>query len=173
MRTLIPDPPPPGFEELLAQRRQFGADRRDEVWEGVYHVAPSPTGEHAGICQQLALLLDEPARAAGLVAVMAEFNVGLSKHDFRIPDGGIFRTPPRGTWQHTAALVVEVLSPGDEAWEKLPFYAAREVDEIVIVDPADRSVTWLARASGEYREVERSGLIDLGPAALRELIDWP
>jgi len=38
---------------------------------------------------------------------------------------------------------------------------------------ARRSVTWLALNEGEYRPIERSGLIDLGASQLAELIDWP
>jgi hypothetical protein len=29
--------------------------------------------------------------------------------------------------------VIEIVSPGDESWDKLPFYAAHEVDEALIV----------------------------------------
>lgn len=65
------------------------------------------------------------------------------------------------------------LSPDDETWQKLPFYAEHKVDEVLVADPAERTVTWLALRDGEYAPVERSGLIDLGPAELAERIDWP
>jgi Putative restriction endonuclease len=67
---------------------------------------------------------------------------------------------------------VEIASPGDETQQKLPFYAAHQVDEVLIVDPAERAVHWLALAGGEYRPIERSRLIDLGPSDLAEHIDW-
>jgi len=35
------------------------------------------------------------------------------------------------------------------------------VDEVLVVDPAERAVHWLALVGSEYREVRRSGLIDL------------
>jgi Uma2 family endonuclease len=38
----------------------------------------------------------------------------------------------------TAELVVELRSPGDESYEKLPWYAARGVTEVLIVDPTTR-----------------------------------
>ena len=47
------------------------------------------------------------------------------------------------------------------------------LDEVLLVDPAERSITWLALAGGEYRPVERSRLIDLGPIELADRIDWP
>jgi len=30
----------------------------------------------------------------------------------------------------TVALVVEIVSPGDESWQKLPFYAAHSAGEL-------------------------------------------
>jgi Uma2 family endonuclease len=171
MRTVISDPPPADFEALLERRRRWGADRHDEVWEGVLHVIPAPGQAHWMLDQQLAVLLDAPARAAGLIAG-GEFNLG-DRDDYRVPDRGLHRPETAGDWCRTAALVVEIVSPGDETWEKLSFYAAHEVDELLIVDPQKRSVDWLALNTGEYRTVERSRLIDLGPVELAERIDWP
>ena len=68
---------------------------------------------------------------------------------------------------------MEIVSPGDESWAKLPFYAAHRVDELLIVDPEKRSLSWLALAGGEYQPIGRSGLIDLGSDQLAERIDWP
>jgi Uma2 family endonuclease len=113
------------------------------------------------------------ARAAELVPVLGAFNLDESEQDFRVPDGGLHRPGGDEMWHPTAALVVEIVSPGDESWQKLSFYAAHEVDEVLIVDPQERSVDWLARDGEEYREVERSGLIDLGPAQLADKIVWP
>jgi Putative restriction endonuclease len=173
MRTLVLDPPTAGLGELLERRRRSGLDRLDEVWEGVLHMVPAPSFEHAHITQQLAVKLDGPARAAGLIPTMSEFNLGESEHDFRVPDGGLHRPGASGTWLPTAALVVEVRSPGDETWEKLPFYAAHYVEEVLIVDPRERSISWLELKDGEYTPVERSGLVDLGPDELTQQIDWP
>ncbi len=172
MPTLILDPPPAGLEELLEQRRRMGADRHDEVWEGVYHMVPGPNAPHSFAAQQLAVLLDAPARASGLHVSVA-FNVGLGKDNFRVPDLGIHRERQTGVWIPTAAIVVEILSPTDEAWQKLPFYAERGVDELVFVDPATRSVTWMTLGEDDYRPVDHSRLIDLGASELAERIDWP
>ena len=46
--------------------------------------------------------------------------------------------------------------PGDETWHKLPFYAAHHVDEILIVDPAELTVTWLALRGGEYEPLGKA-----------------
>jgi len=173
MTTLVLGSPPPELEALLERRRQAGVDRLDEVWQGVLHMVPGPNVEHSFISQQLAVLLDAPARGAGLLPGMGEFNLGESEHDFRVPDGGLHRPGAAGVWLHTAALVVEILSAADESWQKLPFYAEHHVDEVLLVDPADRTVTWLALREGEYEPVQRSGLIELGPLELAEQIDWP
>jgi Uma2 family endonuclease len=171
MRTVVPDPPPAEFEALLERRRRCGADTHDEIWDGVYHVTPAPSMAHSLIARQLAELLGPLARAARL-AFSNEFNLGESD-DFRVPDLGLHRDPLPGVRHPTAALVVEVVSPGDETWEKLPFYARHDVDEALIVDPAEREVHWLALQGGEYRPVQRSGLIELGARELSERIDWP
>lgn len=74
----------------------------------------------------------------------------------------------------TAELVGEIVSPGDESWQKLGCYAAHDVTELLIVDPQERGVDWLAlQRGGEYQPIERSALIALGPAELAERIDWP
>lgn len=104
---------------------------------------------------------------------MSEFNLGESEHDFRVPDGGLHRPGAAGLWHATAAVVVEILSPGDESRQKLAFYAEHDVDEVLLVDPAERAVTWLALHDGEYQPVQHSGLIELGPAELAERLDWP
>jgi hypothetical protein len=173
MATMVLDPNAPGLDELKERRWISGLDRLDEVWEGTLHMVPAPSFEHASIAQQLAVALDGPARAAGLVPAMHEFNLGDSVEDFRVPDGGLHRPGAAGTWLHTAALVVEIVSPSDETWQKLPFYAAHDVDEVLILDPEKRTVDWLGLEHGEYRPIERSGLIDLGPIELAEQIDWP
>jgi Uma2 family endonuclease len=100
------------------------------------------------------------------------FNLG-TPDDYRVPDGGLFRPSPDALYCPTAALVIEILSPGDETWDKLPFYAAHNVDEVLIVDPPERLVHWLALTDGQYSPAQRSGLIALGPAQLAEQINWP
>lgn len=161
------------LEALKERRRISGMDRLDEVWDGVLHMVPAPNDKHADLAQQLAILLNAPARAAGLFPTMHEFNLGDSKENFRVPDGGLHNARSWGTWEHTAPLVVEIVSPGDDTWLKLPHYAAHEVDEVLILDPEERVVHWLGLSGGEYHPIERSAVIDLGPAELADKIDWP
>lgn len=92
MRTLVPDPPPAEFEQLLERRRRSGADRRDEVWEGVLHMAPAALRRHADLQAQVIAILHGPARARGLRAT-GEFNLG-DKDDYRIPDAALLEPGP-------------------------------------------------------------------------------
>jgi Uma2 family endonuclease len=171
MRTLLPDPAPDEFEQLLERRRQWGADTRDEAWEGVLHMNPAPHRRHARLQAQPIELLGRPARARGLTP-LGEFNLG-EPENYRVPDAALHRPGPDELYNPTAALVIEIVSPGDDTWSKLPFYAAHDVDELLIVDPQSRTVKWLALEQGEYRPTEQSQLIPLGPTELAERIDWP
>jgi Uma2 family endonuclease len=170
MATMVLDPAPAGFEAFLERRHALGQDRHDEVWQGVYQILPEARLRHQVIEQRLAVLLGPLARARGLHATTA-FNLG-ETDDYRVPDGGLHRALPDLVRVSSAALVVEIVSPGDRTWEKLAFYAEHHVDELVIVDPGKRTVDWLALTQGEYRPVERSALIDLGAAELIEQIEW-
>jgi Uma2 family endonuclease len=170
--TLVRDPPPAEFLELLERRRRLGHDLLDEVWQGVRHVSPAPHQAHALIAQQLAVLLDGPSRKAGLVPMVSIFNLG-EPDDYRVPDGGILRPGPTHVYAPSAALVVEIVSPGDETWEKLPFYASRRVDEVLIISPQERSVHWLGLGDGAYAPIDRSRVLDLGPGELAERLEWP
>jgi Uma2 family endonuclease len=171
VRTIVVSDPPPGeFEALLQRRRRWGADHNDEVWAGVLHMNPAPHGRHADVQQQVMELLGPLARAVGL-RPLAETNLG-DAGDFRVPDGALQRSVA-SLYYATAALVLEVVSPGDETWEKLSFYACRAVDEVLIVDPQQRAVHWLTLSGSEYRAATHSSLIDLGPDELIARIDWP
>jgi Uma2 family endonuclease len=171
MPTLIFDPQPGVIEELIEERSRLGLDRRDEVWEGVLHMIPPPSYAHERIASFLHWLLRPHAEAAGLDLV-GTVGIGV-KDDNRFPDLMLQRRKDaQPQWQQTAALVIEIRSPGDDTDKKLGFYASHGVDELLIIDPDERSVDWLELADGEYRPLERSTLIDLGPAELRARIEW-
>jgi len=170
MQTLIPDPLPAEVEALLERRREWGADRHDEVWEGVLHMSPPPSSRHELLVGQLARALDPLARAQSL-GLLGAAGIGV-KDDHRVPDLTLLRPPIQPQWQPTAALAIEVLSWREPAAKKLDFYAAHQVDELLIVDPDKRDVDWLALREGVYQPVLRSAVIGLGPAELAQLIDW-
>lgn len=165
------DPQPAEFEALLVRRRRLGQDLFDEVWEGVLHVNPAPHSQHGRLEWQLAGILGPLASSAGLRA-LGQFNLG-KDGDYRVPDGALVRPGPDAVYLPTAALVLEIVSPGDESWEKLGFYAAHRVEELLIVDPQEKTVSLMGLERGEYKHVKQSRLIELGAVELAEQIDWP
>jgi Uma2 family endonuclease len=162
MPTLVLDPQPEEVTSLIERRRRLGQDLFDEVWDGVLHMNPAPSGRHGKIDRQLAVLLEPVARHAGLTST-GPFNLG-EAHDFRVPDGGLHRDWRDRVWYPTAAMVLEIVSPGDETYAKLPFYAAHQVYEVMIVDPDGPRVRWLGLVGAMYEPIQASRLIDLGPA---------
>ena len=171
VRTVVLGPPPPELAALIARRKELGLDGYDEVWDGEYHMAPPVHTSHGRLQVQVGRLLGPLADASGLV-LMGPFNLG-DPDDFRVPDLGLHREDPNRTWVPTAAIVVEIESPDDETWEKLPFYARRGVEEILVVANAGRSVMWLVLEDGEYVAAEASRLLGPASSQLGELIDWP
>lgn len=136
----------PELLDLIERRRALGLDTHDEIREGVYRVMPDPSPEHSRLAGKLFQLLDERADAQGLWA-LTTFNIGDAKRDYRVPDLGVCRPDTERTspaFLATAELVVEILSPGDAAGEKLPFYANHGVREYLEIDLAARTARLLA-----------------------------
>ncbi|MGH9074998.1 MAG: Uma2 family endonuclease [Acidimicrobiales bacterium] len=171
MRTVGLGFPPAELEAVIERRRACGGDRYDEVWEGEYHMAPAAHPFHGYLDQQVAVLLQALVERAGLVGT-GPFNLG-TLEDYRVPDRGLHHELPLTTWVPTAAVVVEIISPDDETWDKLAFYAAHRVEEVLVVDRGARRVTWLARSGPSYREVPASGLLGVSAADLARQISWP
>lgn len=178
------DPLPPPIIEMLRKWQRWGDGDRWEIRDGILHIRgwPEPTAELgftpgipgavSFIMPQLHAVLSPLARAVGLHAIIAGVNIG-DADEFRVADGVLEREPWSGAWAPTAALVLEILTPEDDNWGKLPFYAAHGVDELLIVDPETQKVDWLGLRDGSYEPIQRSGLIDLGVDQLSQLIDWP
>lgn len=50
-------------DAFLQARRRLDQDRHDEVWEGVYHVAPDPHPDHGIVQAELLFVLGPPCQA--------------------------------------------------------------------------------------------------------------
>ena len=173
MKTVVLGDPPPAVTSLIQERHRLGLDRHDEVWQGEYHMAPAPSSEHARVETRLAVLLDAIADRLGFY-VTASFNLG-SSADFRVPDLGVHRHEPHGTWVATAAIVVEVRSPDDETCDKFPFFADHGVDEILVADLVTRTVRWFVRDVQDdhgYRTADVSALLGIDAAAVSAAVRW-
>ena len=171
MKTVVLGPRPRELEGLIQRRRALGIDTFDEVWEGSYHMAPAAHPAHGYVGTQLAVLLAPFASAAGLIGT-DPFNLG-DPDDYRVPDRGYHRGLPTTTWVPTAAVVVEVVSPDDETYEKFAFYAAHGVDELIVADPSVRTVTCWALDGAAYRQTDRSALLAVTAAELETSLAWP
>jgi Uma2 family endonuclease len=138
MRAVIPTVPP----GLLAWRKQTGADRWDEMWEGVLHMAPSPNREHQDLEGAIEAYLRThwtPIRGTHVYHNINVASVGAWPHDYRIPDLILLTSSRRGAdrneyFEGAPDVVVEIRSPGDESYEKLEFYARIGVPEVWIID---------------------------------------
>jgi Uma2 family endonuclease len=167
MTVVILGPRPPEVEALIERRRALGHDLYDEVWEGTYVMSPAPTSGHAWLQLQLGRLL-VAVHGPDLFAV-GPCNVG-EPDDFRVPDAGVLRQKPGATWLATAAIAVEIVSPGDRSMDTFDFYAKHQVDEVCVIDPCERTVRWFALRGDRYDEVDASAVID--SSVLADL-EWP
>ena len=172
MRTLVLGPLPAEIERFVERRKALGQDTYDEVWEGTYHMSPAARGMHGYLDHQLARLLGPHADKAGLVGT-GPFNLG-QPDDYRVPDQGYHRGfDPGLVYFPTAAVVVEVVSPDDETFEKLPFYAAHGVEEVLVVEPEEKKVRVLGLAEGNYEERPTSALLGVSAAEIARAVHWP
>ncbi|MGH9115133.1 MAG: Uma2 family endonuclease [Acidimicrobiales bacterium] len=173
MKTVVLGDRPAALAALIERRHALGQDTFDEVWEGAYHMAPAPRFGHAFLDSEVGRVIGPLAKAAGLV-LTGPFNLG-GPDDYRVPDHGCHRgrPDPATVYLDTAAVVVEIVSPDDETFEKLPFYATHGVDEVLVIDSASQSVRVMRLAGDHYEDAPRSGLLGVEAAALGAGIEWP
>lgn len=171
MTTVIGGPRPPEVEALLARRRAAGLDGRDECWGGRYYVAPHGTLAHSIVASEVNAELRGRARARGLLS-LAEFDLGTGVQDDAVPDGGVV-LDASGLYAPTALVVLEVLSPDDATFDKFAHFGAHGVAEVLVADPATRSVRSWRLTDGAYVESDTCSALELSMAALTAAIAWP
>lgn len=137
MRAVVADFPKHWIEE----RKRSGAHRFDEFWDGVLHIPPPRTTGQQALLGDLSSYLEECwARPRGCKAHHG-VNITTPKdepnwlHNFRIADI-VLLDPPRfaidkNDYTVGAPLVViDLASPGDETYDRFPFYAGLGVPEV-------------------------------------------
>jgi Uma2 family endonuclease len=134
---------PAFLRRLIRKRRATGADRFDEVWDGVYIVSPGAGDQHQKIGGKLYIALDATIESPGLGEVRQIPNVSDRqkgwRQNYRCPDVAVFL---KGTsaickgayWVGGPDFAVEVISPYDRSRKKLDFYANVGVRELLLVD---------------------------------------
>jgi Uma2 family endonuclease len=128
--------------QLIAQRQASGGDRYDEVWEGLYVMAPLANNEHQKLQTKLVVTFQLILGLSSSAEVFGGANVSDRDEDwqynYRCPDVLVFLpgNPAinRDThWQGGPDFLVEVVSR-DRAHEKIPFYASVGVREALFIN---------------------------------------
>jgi Uma2 family endonuclease len=140
MPVLVTDPDLESH--LINDRKNGGDDRFDEVWEGVYIMAPLPNDEHQDLQANFVAALKDLFGWDSLARIRAGVNVSDRAegwtHNYRCPDVAVFLpgNPAinHGThWQGGPDFLVEIVSTGDQSAAKLPFYESIGVREVLFV----------------------------------------
>lgn len=165
MTALITDP---HLEESLkAQRHAWGADRYDEVWEGIYIMSPQPNVEHQELVSYLVSVLHEVIRPPQGGKVYPGINLSDRADDweqnYRCPDVAVFLPGNlaekfKAHYRGPADFLVEVVSANDDTREKIPFYSALGVRELLIIDRYPWSLELYRYNGSELALVAQSSL---------------
>jgi Uma2 family endonuclease len=154
MKAVMPDVPP----HILQWRKRTGADRWDEMWEGVLHMPPMPSLDHQDFEGALETWLRTFWARSEDRKVYHQINlasVGGWPDNYRIPDV-VLVTADRfdgicgDYFEGAPTVVVQIHSPGDEAYEKLSFYAGLGVPEVWIIDRDTKAPELYALHGGDY-----------------------
>ncbi len=157
MKAVMPSVPP----DILEWRKRTGADRWDEVWEGVLHMGPTPNYDHQELEGSLETYLRIRWARPRKAKVVHNLNLASPRgwpKNFRIPDLMLL-TPDRffvdknEYFEGAPNVVVEIQSPGDESEEKLPFYLHLGVPEVWMIDRDTKEPSILALEEGSYQKV--------------------
>jgi Uma2 family endonuclease len=145
-------------EHIVEWRRRTGADRWDEMWDGVLHMPPAPNRDHRDLVLEIVLWLRERWAAPGGHRVHIERNVcqpGGWPSDYRVPDAVLlasdrFALDKNKYIEGPPTVVVEVRSPDDETYDKLAFYRQLKVPEVWIIDRDTRAPEVYSLAESEH-----------------------
>ena len=163
MATLIQDRETE--RRLIARRRRLGQDKFDEVWDGVYVMAPAPNIEHQNFVSGLNSLLFQVIEAAGQGMVLPGTNVSDRrvgwKKNYRVPDVAVFLNDTTAEhcgsyWFGGPDLAIEVASEEEHVTKKLAFYATVQTRELLVVNRAPWSLELYRLTDGALNLVDRT-----------------
>jgi Uma2 family endonuclease len=144
---------------LLEHRRRLGLDHHDEMWEGVLHMTPAPANEHQRMLDELLVFLVPLLRRTARGSLRSGINVfdeTAPKENYRIPDLTFVAAGRESLFAEDGIrgggpdAVIEIRSPNDESYEKLPFFLKLGVREALIIDRDTKRVDLFASEGGEY-----------------------
>ncbi|MDX1947950.1 MAG: Uma2 family endonuclease [Pirellulaceae bacterium] len=141
MPTLILDPIVEA--ELIADRRACRRDRYDEVWNGIYVIVPPADNEHHELAGKLSCAITNAFGSQSDVDILAGANVSDQEGDwtqnYRCPDVVVTFPGSLAVDRDThffggPDFLTEIISPHDRSRDKLDFYAAIGVRELLLID---------------------------------------
>jgi Uma2 family endonuclease len=172
MPTLVMDPEIE--EQLLEKRRAWGGDKFDEVWDGVYVMAPMANTEHQAIISGLTIAIGNALADVSGAVIFPGINVSDRREDweknYRCPDVAIVLPGSRAVDCGPFHLggpdfVVEVASDYDRSRDKFDFYARIGVREMLLVDRKPWQLELYRLSGAELRLVG-----SIGPASATTLV---
>lgn len=166
---------PSELKRLIRQRRRCDGDRYDEVWDGVYVMAPLADNEHQSLGFDLAVAFKEALELFHGVKVFHGCNVSDQperwKRNYRCPDvAGFLPGNPaedrKTYWYGGPDFAVEVISRFDKTRKKFGFYKSVGVRELLLVDrhPWALELYRIEAEAGDWALVGRAVLETTGEA---------
>jgi len=153
------------IREFIQDRRDRGIDQFDEVWEGVYIVPPLATNPHQSIVGALTAIAFIVITLEGRGEVFPGANVSDRrfgwKRKFRAPDVVVALSRSRAVdcnthWMGGPDFFVEVQTPNDQTYDKIPFYGQIGVQELLIVHRDTRQLRLYRHNGAELVQVKPS-----------------
>jgi Uma2 family endonuclease len=146
----------------VAARKRAGADQWDEVWDGVLHMPAMPIPHHQDLESDLEDYLRYHWAKPGGGRVRHQNNLAKAgagrgwSRDYRIPDLILLKRDRLHIIQRTHLegapnVVVEIHSPDDESYGKLPWYLELGVPEVWIIH-RDTKVVEIYLCRGDHHE---------------------
>lgn len=154
---------------LIARRRRLGLDKFDEVWNGVYVVAPLANDEHQDVVGGLDALFREVIQAKRLGVSRPGVNVSDRrvgwKKNYRCPDVAVFLKETKAIncdthWLGGPDFAVEVVSPGENVMKKLGFYAKVGTRELLVLNRSPWRLSLYRLTDGVLRQKGESCVTD-------------
>lgn len=159
MKLIIDNPHQ--VKRIIRRRRLMGGDRYDEVWDGVYVMAPLADNVHQEISGDLTAALKGAAGVAGgryFPGVNVSDRADDWKKNFRCPDVAVYlpgnpAEDRESHWLGGPDFAVEVTSPYDRSRKKFEFYAKVGVRELLLVSRKPWRLELYRQDSGVWTKI--------------------
>ena len=144
-------------------------------------MAPAPAYEHQRVVSAVHLFLAPlcERRGRGVLAIgINVFNELSATPDYRIPDFTFVASGREGLLARDGVrgggpdAVIEIRSPDDETYDKLPFFARLGVREVIVVDRDTKHPEIFRLAGSQYVAVQADSDRWLGSDTMQVRFTW-